>query len=92
MTKKTIFEWAEIFQNDIQEGASQSDIIQLLENYKTEQLILHPVIETNPIGEDYVILNEATYRDKQECERTACYEYVDGKQIYYTHKDNIYSR
>jgi hypothetical protein len=43
MTRKTIFEWAELFQEDISSGASQSDIIQMLEDYKTEQLILSGV-------------------------------------------------
>ena len=40
MTIKTVFEWAELFQEDVSNGASQSDIVQMLEDYKTEQLTL----------------------------------------------------
>ena len=43
MTRKTIFEWAELFQEDVSNGASQSDIVQMLEDYKTEQLTI-PVV------------------------------------------------
>ena len=44
MTRKTIFEWAELFQEDISNGASQSNIIQMLEDYKTELLTIPFVV------------------------------------------------
>lgn len=34
---KTIFEWADLFQDNIQSGTSQSNIIQLLMDFKEEQ-------------------------------------------------------
>lgn len=40
MTRKTIFEWAELFKEEITNGGSKSDVVQLLEDYKTEQLAL----------------------------------------------------
>ena len=44
MKNKTIFEWAEIFQEQIQNGASQSDIIQMLEEYGNQALRIHGVV------------------------------------------------
>lgn len=44
MENKTIFEWAEMFQEQIQYGASQSDIIQMLEEYKNQALRIHDVV------------------------------------------------
>ena len=41
MERKTIFEWAEMFQEQIQNGASQSDIIQMLEEYRNQALRIH---------------------------------------------------
>ena len=38
MDNKTIFEWAAIFQEQIQNGASQSDIIQMLKEYESQAL------------------------------------------------------
>lgn len=38
MESKTIFEWAEMFQEQIQSGASQSYIIQMLEEYGNQAL------------------------------------------------------
>lgn len=43
MEIKTIFEWAEMFQEQIQNGASQSDIIQMLEEYGNQALRIHDV-------------------------------------------------
>ncbi len=40
MNIKTIFEWAELFKEEITNGGSKSDVVQLLEDYKTEQLAL----------------------------------------------------
>lgn len=54
--------------------------------------VITPVIETNPIGEDYVILGKAMYRDKNGENKTSCCEWINGFKIYYTHKDNIHSR
>lgn len=34
---KTIFEWSDLFLDEIHYGASQSGVIQLLEDYKKEQ-------------------------------------------------------
>ena len=50
------------------------------------------VSETNPIGKDYIILSRSIYRDKYGDNKTACYEWVNGFKIYYTHKDNVHSR
>lgn len=73
MTRKTIFEWAELFQNDIQEGASQSNIIQLLEDYKTEQLILHPVSERDRLMSDMAKLIDRSYKHgREDCSGIAC--------------------
>lgn len=44
MGNKTIFEWAEMFQEQIQNGASQSDVIQMLEDYKSQALRIHAVV------------------------------------------------
>ena len=43
MENKTIFEWAEMFQEQIQNGASQSDIIQMLEEYANKALRIYDV-------------------------------------------------
>ena len=44
MENKTNFEWAEMFQEQIQNGASQSDILQMLEEYKDQVLRIHDVV------------------------------------------------
>lgn len=44
MGNKTIFEWAEMLQEQIQNGASQSDTIQMLEDYKNQALRIHDVV------------------------------------------------
>jgi hypothetical protein len=44
MEDKTIFKWAEIFQEQIQNGASQSDIIQMLEEYTSQALHMHDFV------------------------------------------------
>lgn len=44
MESKTIFEWAEMFQEQIQNGASKSDIIQMLEEYGNQALRIHDVV------------------------------------------------
>lgn len=54
MENKTIFEWAEMFQEQIQNGASQSDIIQMLEEYGNQALRIHDVVgrsEQLPCGD-----------------------------------------
>lgn len=54
MGNKTIFEWAEMLQEQIQNGASQSDIIQILEDYKNQALRIHNVVgrsEQLPCGD-----------------------------------------
>lgn len=43
MENKTIFEWAEMFQEQVQNGASKSDIIQMLEEYESQALRIHDV-------------------------------------------------
>lgn len=43
MDNKTIFEWAAIFQEQIQNGASQSDIIQMLKEYES-QVLRQPLV------------------------------------------------
>ena len=43
MKTRTIFEWAEEFCEQMHGGASESDIVQLLEDYKAEQLRIHNV-------------------------------------------------
>jgi RNase P subunit RPR2 len=48
MTRKTIFEWAELFQEYVSNGASQSDIVQMLEDYKKEQLTIPNVVKSLP--------------------------------------------
>ena len=50
------------------------------------------VSETNPIGKDYIILSRSVYRNKSGQKRTACYKWIDGVKIYYTHKDNTHYR
>ncbi|GAG99986.1 unnamed protein product [marine sediment metagenome] len=64
----------------------------LYDTITVKNLSQHLVIETNPIGKDYIILSKSMYRDKNGDNKTACYEWVNGFRIYYTHKDNIHSR
>tara|TARA_B110000967_G_scaffold201149_1_gene238008 strand:- start:1188 stop:1439 length:252 start_codon:yes stop_codon:yes gene_type:complete len=53
MARKTIFEWAELFKEDISNGASKSDVVQMLEDYKTEQLTI-PVVSNCAVCNDEI--------------------------------------
>ena len=48
MAGKTILEWAKLFREEISQGASDSDIIQLIEDYKNEELIYQRSIKSFP--------------------------------------------
>ena len=62
MTRKTIFEWAELFQEDVSNGASQSDIVQMLEDYKKEQLTIPVVVKSLPCGDEIWLKAQETDR------------------------------
>lgn len=46
MENKTISEWAEMLQEQIQAGASKSDIIQILKEYENQALRIHDVVKS----------------------------------------------
>jgi len=69
MGNKTIFEWAEMLQEQIQNGASQSDIIQMLEDYKNQALRIHDVVGRSEqlFCCDCKHFKAITYHDKMYC-------------------------
>jgi hypothetical protein len=70
MTRKTIFEWAELFQEDVSNGASQSDIVQMLEDYKKEQLTMPVVVKSLPQDNYCNVCNLPT--DGEKCYSKRC--------------------
>jgi hypothetical protein len=67
MENKTIFEWAEMFQEQIQAGASQSDIIQLLKEYENQALRIHGVVGRSEQFSCYLEDSEQGERCCEQC-------------------------
>ena len=67
MENKTNFEWAEMFQEQIQNGASQSDIVQMLEEYNNQALRIHNVVGRSGLLPDFYCSNRAMGGLKAKC-------------------------